>query len=287
MFGNIVSFRPLKKDMDEAITLFSNKDAIGTVIIKNFEDYYEKGWIDENNKEHEPYTKLINELLENFPLNKEIVGEENKKKFFKLFSLIVRMRHMLKSFDDFEGKQILSDINFQDYTSLYWDIRPKHDDKNINEDIDFDETELIIKSYEVNIDYIIKLIEKCHDSHDQNEILKKIKASSKLRNKYDLFQDFLKINNKKTNDIKAELDNYVKEEKEKQLKNLIKEYELKEDETRKYLDYCSKRGYVKTCGTDIDNILHPISRFGKNNRAEKKKKIINEITTFFEKFYIW
>ena len=289
-FGNIVCFRPLQKKVDEAIALFGDRDATGIVLLKSFEDYYKNGWTDENGKKHKPYIELVNELLENFPLGEEIVGEEKEKDFLKLFGLILRMKNLLSSFDDFEGKQIVSDIDFQDYCSRYLDLRPRvtHGElRNVNEDIVF-EIELI-RQIEVNIDYIMMLVKKYHDSHCQDveirvAIDKAIAASPELRSKRALIQNFLNGINE-VDDVMAEWHAYIAEEKEKQLKQIIETHNLKEAETREFVKNCFRDGYVKTNGTDLDKILPAMSRFGGSNRAEKKAKVIMDIIAFFEEFY--
>lgn len=291
-FGNIVCFRPLQKKVDEAIALFSDKDAGSIILLKSFEDYYEKGYTDENGKFHKSYVELINDLSKNFPLSEtRIDSEKRQKEFIKLFGLILRIKNLLSSFDDFVGKEILKEIDFQDYKSRYLDLHQvitRSELKNINEDIVF-EIELI-KQNEANFDYIKMLIEKYHDSHLQDRqirlaIDKAIDASPELRSKKNLIQNFLSGINKK-DDIMAEFNYYFAEEKEKELKQIIKEENLKEKETREFINDCFRNGYVKTNGTDLDRILPPISRFGVSNaRAKKKEKVLEKISQFFDKFY--
>ena len=65
----------------------------------------------------------------------------------------------------------------------------------------------------------------------------------------------------------------------------MREQELKEDETRKFLENAFREGEVKTVGTDIDKIMPPVSRFGGGNRANKKKTVIDRLKAYFDKFY--
>ena len=78
---------------------------------------------------------------------------------------------------------------------------------------------------------------------------------------------------------------FVKKQKEEDLENLIKEENLNEEATRKFLDNSFRDGEVKTTGTDIEKILPPMRRFGGGNRAEKKQTIIDKIKKFFEKYF--
>ena len=73
--------------------------------------------------------------------------------------------------------------------------------------------------------------------------------------------------------------------RERELRIIIEEERLKEDETRKFLENAFREGEVKTVGTDIDKIMPPVSRFGGGNRANKKKTVINRLKAYFDKFY--
>ena len=78
---------------------------------------------------------------------------------------------------------------------------------------------------------------------------------------------------------------FVKEQKEIDLKKIISDENLNEEETRKFLDNAFRDGQVKTNGTDIEKILPPMRRFGGGNRAEKKENIIVKVKKFFEKYF--
>ena len=123
-FGNIVCFRNLQKKVDEAIALFGDKDAGGIVLLKRFDDYY-FGYEDADGKKHPGYVSMIEDLQTKFPLSEpQIIGEKAQKEFLKLFGAILRMRNLLSSFDEFEGRGILSERDLQDYLSRYQDMWP-------------------------------------------------------------------------------------------------------------------------------------------------------------------
>ena len=201
-FGNIVCFRDLEKETNEAIALFGNKDAGGIVLLKSYEDYY-FGYTDDKGKEQKGYKQRIEELMERFPLGQPILGEQNKKDFIVLFGNILRLRNILSAFDRFVGHEILSEIDFQDYTGTYHDvyeeIKPKPGDKDsIMDDVVF-EMELV-KQVEVNIDYILMLVEKyrkdnCKDKEILVAIDKAIRSSLQLRSKKELIERFLETIN--------------------------------------------------------------------------------------------
>lgn len=293
-FGNIVCFRNLQKRTDDAISLFGDKEAGGIVLMRGYKDYY-FGYEDKDGKYHQGYADMIEELTTKFPLADErIIGEQKQKEFIVLFGIILRMRNLLASFDEFSGHEILSERDLQDYLGRYQDLRdewknrkPGGEKEDITDDIVF-EIELI-KQIEINIDYILMLVKKYHDSHcDDKEVLitirKAVDASPELRSKKALIETFIAgIND--VSDVMIEWRSYVAEEKEKQLTAIIKEENLKDEETRNFMDVAFRDGSVKTSGTAIDRLMPPMSRFGGGNRAEKKQGVIQKLQVFFERFF--
>lgn len=294
VFGNIVCFRNLQKRTDDAISLFGDKEAGGIVLMRGYKDYY-FGYEDADGKYHPGYQDMIEELTTKFPLTEErITGEQRQKEFIVLFGAILRMRNLLTSFDEFAGSEILSERDFQDYLGRYQDLRdewknrkPGGEKEDITDDIVF-EIELI-KQIEINIDYILLLVQKYHDSHcDDKEVLitirKAVDASPELRSKKALIETFIAgIND--VSDVMLEWRTFVAEEKERQLVAIIQEENLKDDETRRFMESSFRDGSVKTTGTDIDRLMPPISRFGGGNRAEKKQTIIEKLKGFFDRFF--
>ena len=294
VFGNIVCFRNLQKRTDDAISLFGDKEAGGIVLMRGYKDYY-FGYEDADGKYHPGYQDMIEELTTKFPLTEErITGEQRQKEFIVLFGAILRMRNLLTSFDEFAGSEILSERDFQDYLGRYQDLRdewknrkPGGEKEDITDDIVF-EIELI-KQIEINIDYILMLVQKYHDSHcDDKEILitiqKAVDASPELRSKKALIETFIAgING--VSDVMLEWRTFVAEEKERQLVTIIQEENLKDEETRRFMDSAFRDGSVKTTGTDIDKLMPPISRFGGGNRTVKKQAIIDKLMAFFNRFF--
>ena len=289
-FGNIVCFRNLQKETDDAIALFGDKNASGIVLMKSYNDYY-YGYDDENGKHQKGYEERIAELIQKYPLGTDILGESAKKDFIVSFGNILRLRNILSTFDNFAGNEILSPIDFQDYTGIYNDLyiefRPQAQAENIDDDIVF-EMELV-KQIEVNIDYILMLVAKYHKSNcEDKEVLiaidRAIKSSIELRSKKELIEGFIATINTQT-DVNSDWRKFVLEQKETDLSALIAEEKLKEEETRKYIDNAFRDGSIKTTGTDIDKLMPPVSRFGGGNRAGKKQGIIDKLMAFFEKYF--
>lgn len=292
-FGNIVCFRDLQKETDEAIALFGDKDAGGIVLLKKYEDYY-NGFDEEKpngeSRHHEGYRELIDSLLTRFPLGQQIVGEEDEKSFIVLFGSILRMRNILTAFDDFKGNEILTPREFQDYQSIYLDLYEKHrepkaDKEDINADIVF-EMELM-RQVEINIDYILMLVEKFRASHGKDKailanIRTAINSSIELRSKKELIEGFIADINVSPS-VCDDWQRYVSKQKESDLAELITSERLKPEEARKFIDNAFRDGTLKTIGTDLDKIMPPANPFDKRSR-ENKKGIIERIKAFFEKY---
>ena len=292
-FGNIVCFRSLQKRVDSAISLFGDKNAGGIVLLRSFKDYYE-GYISDD--KHMPgYVDLIEDLSAKFPLTEsQIFGEQNQKDFISLFGVILRMRNLLSSFDEFVGKEIITERDLQDYLGRYQDLRDEWKRKRENgestdiiDDIVF-EVELI-KQIEINIDYILMLVKKYHDTHcEDKEVLvtikKAIDASPELRSKKQLIETFIAGVND-VDDVMSEWHGFVAQQREQDLATLIQDEKLKPTETRTFLENAFREGEIKTVGTDIDRIMPPVSRFGGGNREQKKQGIIEKLKAFFEKYF--
>lgn len=293
-FGNVVCFRNLQKCVDSAISLFGDKNAGGIVLMQSFKDYY-YGYESVDGKQMPGYVDMIEDLTNKFPLTEpQIIGGQNQKDFIALFGSILRMRNLLVAFDEFKEKELLSERDLQDYLGRYQDLRDEWKSRRDNgestdiiDDIVF-EVELI-KQIEINIDYILMLVKKYHDTHcEDKEVLitirKAIEASPELRSKKEFIEAFINGINE-VDDVMNEWHDYIVQMRESELLIIIEEEKLKEDETRKFLENAFREGEVKTVGTDIDKLMPPVSRFGGGNRANKKKNVIARLKAYFDKFY--
>lgn len=292
-FGNIVCFRNLQKRVDVALSLFGDKNAGGIVLMKSFKDYY-YGYESVDGRPVPGYVDMVEELQTKFPVDiPQIFGEQNQKDFIALFGAILRMKNLLVLFDDFAGKEIINERDFQDYLGKYQDLhdewkrrRESGESTDITDDIVF-EIELV-KQIEINIDYILMLVKKYHDSYGEDKeilvtIQKAVDASPELRSKKALIESFIAG----VNDIDDVMDvwhEYVIEMKEKDLVIIIKEERLKPDETRAFMDRSFRDGELKTIGTDIDKIMPPVSRFGGAGRDKRKEALIRRLRAYYEKF---
>lgn len=294
-FGNIVCFRNLSERVDEAIGLFGDRDASGIVLLRSYREYldgYEEGG------EHKAgYRELISELLEKYPVGTRIEGEQSQKGFVKLFGKVLRMRNILTSFDEFESNDVLSPRDLQDYQSEYLDLyallRSDKADGTTKEAIDDDlvfEIELV-RQAEVNVDYILALVAKYHETNcEDKELLtsidKAVDASIELRSKKKLIHDFINLYAPSRNsEIHDAWHTFVHAERESELSQIIQDNNLQPAETRRLIENSFRDGVLKTTGTDVDRIMPTMSRFGNNSRLEKKQGIIERLAKFFEKYF--
>ena len=292
-FGNIICFRNLAEKVDEAIGLFGDRDASGIVLLKSYDEYL-NGY-DENGEHKVGYTELIAELSEKFPLGEQISGEQNQKDFIKLFGKILRMRNILTSFDRFEQEDILSPRDLQNYQSeyldLYQELRPSSqaEKEDVNDDLVF-EIELV-RQAEVNVDYILALVAKYHESNCENKdiltsIDKAVDASIELRSKKELIHDFINLYSLRENsEIHDAWQRFINVERENELTKIIEDNNLNPAETRRLIINSFRDGVFKTTGTDVDRIMPAMSRFGNSNRSGKKKGVIEHLVNFFEKYF--
>lgn len=291
-FGNIVCFRDLQQATDDAIALFGDKDASSIVVLKDFWSYY-NGYDNKDGKHCYGYSELVDQLKSEFPEGRPVLGEDAEKRFVALFGSLLKSINILSTFDQYEGREELSDRQLQDYQSHYLDLRDKWrhrkpgDKENINDDLIF-ETELI-RQVEINIDYILLLVQKYHDTNcTDKEILvnisKAIGSSLQLRSKKELIESFISSVNAGT-DVDSGWREYVQRRKAEDLNEIIESEHLKPEETEKFIESSFRDGQVRTTGTDIDKILPPMSRFGGGDRQEKKKSVIEKIQSFFERYF--
>ncbi|HEY1056702.1 MAG TPA: type I restriction endonuclease subunit R [Emticicia sp.] len=291
-FGNIVCFRNLEKATNDSIALFGDKEAGGIVLLKAYNDYY-YGYND-GKRDIVGYEDLVHQLKEKFPIGIRIISEELKKEFVRLYSAILKLKNILMSFDEFEGNEILTEAEFQDYHSIYIELynefrsQGKGESENVNDDIVF-EMELI-KQVEINIDYILALILKYHDSHLKNKeigisISKAIDSSVELRNKKELIEQFIASLTPDSN-VEDDWQQYVNEKKKIELDAIIAEENLKPEETYTFINNAFKYGEIQSSGTTFAKILPPVSRFtATGDRTKKKEVVLDKLNAYFERYY--
>ncbi len=283
-YGNIITFRDLEQQTNDALTLFGNKDAKGIVLLKPYKEYYTE------------YKGCITNLQVTFPLDKEIIGESDQRDFVKLYGQILQLKNILEAFDDFEGNEILDDRDFQDYQSRYLDLYERFKEQSdagrvsIIDDLVF-EIELI-KSVEINVDYILMLVEKYLKKNDKgrdrdliDSINRSVSASPNLRSKKDLIDKFVKSISTQSH-VKSDWIQFVNAQKQSEIDQIIKKENLNTTETYQFIDSSFKNGQIPETGTAITKILPPTPIFGPNNQyAIKKSIVVNRLVEFFNRFH--
>ncbi|HNI35091.1 MAG TPA: type I restriction endonuclease subunit R [Microthrixaceae bacterium] len=283
-FGNIVSFRDLEQATNDAIALFGNKDARGVVLLQPYAEYYDE------------YAQCVAELQAGYPLGQQIDGEAAQKAFIALFGSILRLRNILQSFDDFSGNEILTPRAMQDYQSIYLNLYQEFrsqrdaDKESINDEVVF-EIELI-KQVEINVDYILMLVEQYRDAKGDGEdkeiraaIDRAVTSSPSLRNKKDLIEEFVDSLSA-TAEVDAAWAAFVAAKRAEELDWIIAEESLDPAATRAFVDAAFRDGAVQPTGTGITKILPPVSRFGQDGgHATKKQTVLTKLGDFFDRFF--
>jgi type I restriction enzyme R subunit len=286
VYGNVVTFRDLEQETNDALALFGNEDARGIVLLKPYGDYYGE------------YSARVGELLALFPLSQPVRGEGATKEFIGLFGAILRLRNILTAFDEFEGNEILSERDYQDYQSFYLDLHAElrraaeHERESIIDDVVF-EIELV-KQVEVNVDYVLMLVEKYREergngSDREVEVLAKIRraieSSISLRNKRDLilaFVDSVSVNP----DVKEDWRRYVERRRDEELEELIADEGLDPAGTRAFVERAFRDGTIATRGAAVTGILPPIPRFSADDGyAIKKQTVLDRLAAFFDRYF--
>ena len=301
-FGNIVCFRDLEKATKNAIKTFGDENSVNIILEKSYNDYINGFKDEETGKSIKGYVSLCNEIVEKFPKPVEIEKTQDKKEFAELFGELLKTENILKNFDEFENfEKIISDRQMQDMKSVYVDIceeirnAGKDDQNNSDEQgIDFSDIEFqidLLKTDEINLDYILELILEKTKEHDDIEILKSeirrvIRTSLGTRAKENLVINFInKTDLKKLKNNGEILDafyKYAKEEKKEKIDELVKDENLKED-SRRFIEKSINKGFVDYAGSELDSILPPTSR-RKGAREVKKQSVLEKIQKMVEIF---
>ena len=282
--GNIVVFRNLKKATDDAIALFSNKDAKDIIIIAPSEEYVEK------------FTAAFIDLLKITPtvdsVNK-LKDEDQQLEFIKAFRELIRLKNVLTTFADFQWPDLaMGEQQFEDYKSKYldlWDkVRTDHQKEKVSilEDVDF-ELELIHRD-EINVVYILKLLANLKggdENKKRKEIIDMIGGEASLRSKRELIERFINENMphiEDADDIPEEFEKFWTKEQYEAFNILCKEENLQADRVEKVIeDYL-----FSELEPMRDDLLDMIDG-NKPSILERKNvgvRILNKIKNFVETF---
>ena len=285
--GNIVVFRNLKKVTDQAITLFSNKEAIDVIIMKPYEDYVQK------------FDEAHNNLLRLVPTVdsvNDLVSEEDELEFIKAFRGLMRLKNTMTTFANFDWEDLaMAEQLFNDYRSKYLDLwqKTKHDNAkekvSILDDVDF-ELELIHRD-EINVTYILKLLASLKDVKKEEqeakkkEIIDALTGEANLRSKRELIEKFIEDNLPAIEDsetIPQEFEKFWSKEQQKAFEVFVKEENLSSDKTQKLIE-----DYLYAEREPLRDELLDLIEGDKPNVLKRKSigdRILNKVVNFVETF---
>ncbi len=333
-FGNIVAFRDLEQATIDAITLFGDKNTKNVVLEKSYEEYM-NGFMDqETGTARRGFIDVVRELTERFPKPNEIVKEEDKKEFAKLFGEYLRVENVLRNYDEFsalsayqnldledpnaveefkqehylnddtlrdlDALELPSERAVQDYRSTYNDIRDwlRRERSSAEEEqnkIEWDDVVFevdLLKSQEINLDYILELIfEKNKKVKSKGDLIgdvrRIIRSSLGNRAKEGLLVDF--INQTDLDDIGSKAGiidaffSFARNEQRREVEELIAEESLNSDAAKRYISMSIRREFASENGNDLNAILPKMSPLNPQFRT-KKQSVFQKISAFVEKF---
>jgi len=285
--GNIVVFRNLKKVTDQAITLFSNKEAIDVIIMKPYEEYTQKF--------NEAFINLL-KITPTVNSVNELVSEEDELEFIKAFRELMRLKNTMTTFANFDWEDLaMQEQLFNDYRSKYLDLwqKTKHDNAkekvSILDDVDF-ELELIHRD-EINVTYILKLLTNLKDAKkDEQEAKKKeivdaLTGEANLRSKRELIEKFIEDNLPQIEDsetIPQEFEKFWSEEQQKAFEVFVKEENLSSVKTQKLIE-----DYLYAEREPLRDELLDLIEGDKPNVLKRKSigdRILTKVVNFVETF---
>ncbi|MCZ2394486.1 MAG: type I restriction endonuclease subunit R [Chitinophagales bacterium] len=333
-FGNIITFRNLEQHTIDAITLFGDANTKNVVLEKSYKEYLD-GFTDiDNGEARRGFKELVKELNEQFPKPDEIVKEQDKKDFVKLFGEYLKVENILQNYDEFTHLKALQAIDktdaaaieefkethfvsdeaiaemlsvdmlteraVQDYRSTYNDIREwlrreKAGKEKEKSTLDWDDVVFevdLLKSQEINLDYILELLlEKNKQTKDKDalieEIRRVIRASVGNRAKESLVVDFINATDLDRLEGKADIIEafylFAQKQQQKEVDELIESEALNKEAAKRYIATSLKKEYASDNGTELNEILPKMSPLNPQYLS-KKQTVFQRIVAFVEKF---
>lgn len=285
--GNIVAFRNLKSRTDEAITLFSNKEAVEVIIMEPYENYTAK---------FDDAFHALQKIASGVDDVNNLESEEEKLEFIKAFRELMRIRNVLQSFSDFDWDDLdMDEQAFEDYKSKYLDLYEEINNKtqkekvSILEDVDF-ELELIHRD-EINVSYILRLLINLKSGSGKDtgkaeaEILNLLNTEAGLRSKRELIERFIKDNLPVINDaddVVPAFERFWEEEQQKEFSRIVQEERLSPQRASRLIeDYLfSEREPLRDEVLDLIEGEKP----GLLERKTLGERILKRIMDFVETF---
>ncbi|EIO6375861.1 type I restriction endonuclease subunit R [Campylobacter upsaliensis] len=288
-FGNIIAFRDLQRNTDDALALFSDENAKGIVFLRSLEEYLQ-GYTDEKGQKHKGYNELTKELTDKFPLEsfrQATLKQSDKKHFLALFGELLKLRNILEIFDNFSDP--LNERDKQDYQSHYISTyeelrKDKDEQENALDEVEF-EVELLAQ-VEVSIEYILELIAKYHKDQatSYEPILKLLDSSLSLRSKRELFLRFIDSLHDQSN-VAKDFSTYIKMCKDNALQDIIDSLNLDPKKTKNFMQDSFERGELRSYGKAFNEIYEgPLFGDEANQTHTIRQQALQKLQAFFELF---
>jgi len=285
--GNIVCFRNLKNATDDAITLFSNKEAKEEIIMKPYEDYVTKF--------NKAYEKLL-QITPTVDSVDELPSEEEELEFVKAFRELIRVKNIMSTFSDFQFEDLqMDEQDFEDFKSKYLDLHDKvksntqKEAVSILNDVDF-ELELIQRD-EINVAYILRLLARLKEvsateqAKQRKEIMELLSGEVQLRSKRELIEKFINENLpiiEDADDVQGEFEEYWEAERQKGFEAIWKEEKLNPDKLHTIVSDYLFSGH-KPLKNDVIKILEVLPKTLQRKTIGERiiEKIVGYVDTFF------
>ena len=284
--GNIVAFRNLKKATDEAISLFSNKDANEVILMKPYNECIQ---------DFSEALKNLKQIAPNLKAIDDFLSEDDIAEFVRAFRELMRAKNTLTCFADFSYNDLgIDEQEFEDYKSKYLDIyestKTTKQKDSILDDVDF-EVELLRRDL-INVSYILKLLSNLVklDSKDATKKRKQINdlidGDINLRSKKELIEKFIDENLseiKESDDIEEEFDNFMNKEKVIAFNKLCQEENLDTNKMQNILDEYVFSGKLININDKVDKSL--ILREPLFKRQVTIERVIDKVQSLISKFF--
>jgi len=286
-YGNIVCFRNLDEEIEKTMALFGNKDAGGIILLKDYASYY-NGFYDNSGVYHKGYKELVEYMTTTYNPTVIPLTTEEQKDFINSFNGILKVMNILSVFERFDNERLISDYDFQSYSSIYNELREKYrkdkkkEDVDITDDIVF-ETELV-EQFEINIDYILMLLEK-YKKNNMYEIIPTVKklitASFELRSKKELIEAFIE-NIDSIDNVSEEWSAFIQKKAIEELNRIVSENNLDKKFTISFINSAFMDEKLNMSGDVLDRVIPHTSLFG--GKRARKQEIGSVLQEYFDKY---
>ncbi|MCH7329006.1 type I restriction endonuclease subunit R [Acinetobacter modestus] len=241
-FGNIISFRNLKRATDEALALFSNKEARKTVLVPSF---------DEIKQDYEQAVEKLLSITPDYQTVDDLVTEDEQLEFIKAFREVMRYNAQLQTFIEYDQDLTkLDKQHFANFASKYADLcreirkTTKKEKVSVLDDVDFQLD--LLHSDRINVGYILTLLQMAVNA-ETDEQRKKYEAQVhdligsdiSLHDKQDLIQKFIEENMPKMingQSVQVAFAQFWDAEKEQAYQHFCEQENLKPEAMKQVLD---------------------------------------------------